>query len=146
MKVGRFEKTLDNIAERIEYLINTYYRDCEPFRNVGLKRFFDFVANEVRYVNDPPGEELIMRPLYLLKIRKGDCDDKTVLFGAYLKMRGIPFGYSLVSQSIIKNYHHVFPFVLFHGRRLDVDATYAGAEIFREKPWARRKDKIMLGA
>jgi hypothetical protein len=63
-----------------------------------------------------------------------------------LMMRRIPFGYSLVTQSIWKNFHHVFPFIMWQGQRLDVDATYPGAVIFREKAWAARKDKILLGA
>lgn len=144
MKVNRYEKTLSNIAAYVEILIKRYAGDLKSCKNVGLYQFFRFVADDIKYVPDPKGNELILRPGLIVKRGSGDCDDKTVLLGAYLYMKRIPFGYSLVSNSTVRNYHHIFPFIIHQGKRLDVDATYEGAEIFKSKDWWSRMDKIVI--
>jgi hypothetical protein len=55
-----------------------------------LKALFDFVADEIRYVNFVSGEWwLPNRPQELLARRQGDCDDKALLLISLLKSIGI---------------------------------------------------------
>jgi hypothetical protein len=59
-------------------------------RDEKLKAIFDFVADDIRYVNYVSGEWwLPNRPQQLLARRQGDCDDKAMLLITLLKTVGI---------------------------------------------------------
>jgi hypothetical protein len=59
-------------------------------RDDKLRALFDFVADDIRYVNYTSGEwYLPNRPQELLARRQGDCDDKAMLLIALLKSIGI---------------------------------------------------------
>ena len=59
-------------------------------RDAKLAAIFDFVADDIRYVNYVSGEWwLPNRPQQLLARREGDCDDKAILLITLLKAVGI---------------------------------------------------------
>src|SRR6202011_2064085 len=59
-------------------------------REAKLRALFDFVADDIRYVNYTSGEWwLPNRPQQLLARREGDCDDKAMLLITLLKSVGI---------------------------------------------------------
>ncbi len=59
-------------------------------RDQKLKALFDFVADDIRYVNYQSGEFwLPNRPQQLLARREGDCDDKAILLITLLRAVGI---------------------------------------------------------
>lgn len=59
-------------------------------REEKLRALFDFVADDIRYVNYVSGEAwLPNRPQQLLARRQGDCDDKAILLIALMKAVGI---------------------------------------------------------
>lgn len=59
-------------------------------RDEKLKVLFEFVADDIRYVNFVSGEWwLPNRPQELLARRQGDCDDKAILLISLLKVCGI---------------------------------------------------------
>ncbi len=59
-------------------------------RDQKLKAIFDFVADDIRYVNYVSGESwLPNRPQQLLARREGDCDDKAILLITLLRAVGI---------------------------------------------------------
>jgi hypothetical protein len=59
-------------------------------RDEKLRALFDFVADDIRYVNYVSGEWwLPNRPQQLLARREGDCDDKALLLITLLKSVGI---------------------------------------------------------
>ncbi len=59
-------------------------------RDAKLRAIFDFVADDIRYVNYVSGEWwLPNRPQQLLARREGDCDDKALLLITLLKAVGI---------------------------------------------------------
>jgi len=59
-------------------------------RQAKLEALFDFVADDIRYVNFVSGEWwLPNRPQQLLARREGDCDDKALLLITLLKATGI---------------------------------------------------------
>lgn len=59
-------------------------------REAKLKALFDFVADDIRYVNYVSGESwLPNRPQQLLARREGDCDDKAILLITLLRAVGI---------------------------------------------------------
>jgi len=59
-------------------------------REAKVEALFDFVADDIRYVNYTSGETwLPNRPQQLLARREGDCDDKAILLITLLKAVGI---------------------------------------------------------
>jgi hypothetical protein len=59
-------------------------------RDAKLKALFEFVADDIRYVNYISGEWwLPNRPQQLLARREGDCDDKAILLMTLLRAVGI---------------------------------------------------------
>ncbi len=59
-------------------------------REQKLRKIFEFVADEIRYVNYVSAEAwLPNRPQQVLARRQGDCDDKAILLIALLKAVGI---------------------------------------------------------
>lgn len=49
-----------------------------------------FVRDQIRYVRDPDGYELVQAPEKTLELGQGDCDDKSTLLAALLKSTGHP--------------------------------------------------------
>ncbi|HEU4536968.1 MAG TPA: transglutaminase-like domain-containing protein, partial [Polyangiaceae bacterium] len=73
-----------------------------------LKAIFDFVADDIRYVNYVSGEWwLPNRPQQLLARRQGDCDDKAILLITLLKSVGID-----ATEVLIQTRHTQQPSVL----------------------------------
>ncbi len=86
------------MLDKIEYLIGTYYADMKGFVSMPPSAVFAFLARDVRYVPDPDGYELIMRPNILLGRMAGDCDDKAIAACSYFRCADVTTGYSLVSE------------------------------------------------
>lgn len=61
-----------------------------------VKRLHEFVRDEIRYVRDPAGVELVSTPARTLEIRAGDCDDKSVLLAALLESLGHPAQFKVI--------------------------------------------------
>jgi len=49
-----------------------------------------FVRDQIRYVRDPDGYELVQSPEKTLEYAQGDCDDQATLLAALLKSIGHP--------------------------------------------------------
>lgn len=134
--------TLDDTLREIERLAVVYSDDINEYVHLKPSDFFNFVKN-IRYVKDPKGKEFVKRPKFTIEYNEGDCDDKTVVCLAYFYKKNIPCGYSIVAKD--KNfYHHIFPFIIAHGKRIDYDATYAHNRIGQTQQWLLRKDYIFL--
>lgn len=55
-----------------------------------VKAIHAFVREKIRYVKDIRGIETIQTPLQTLRLRAGDCDDKSTLVAALLESIGHP--------------------------------------------------------
>lgn len=148
MKVTKVvNHNLQQTLSEIERLVNTYYKDVESLQDLNIYEMFDFISKKVKYVKDPERTELVMRPAYTIKRNAGDCDDKTILFLSWLKLKGFPMGYSIVSDSANKPYHHIFPFTYNTetNKIVDLDATYPRNIIGASRYWNKRFNKFMKG-
>lgn len=56
-----------------------------------------FVRDQIRYVRDPVGVELVSTPEATLAAGQGDCDDKSVLLAALLEATGHPARFTVVA-------------------------------------------------
>lgn len=67
----------------------------------------DWVRDEIRYIKDPVGVELVATPAKTLEIGSGDCDDKSTLLAAMLLSIGHPARFIAVGLQP-KVFSHVF--------------------------------------
>jgi len=49
---------------------------------------FDWVQENIRYINDPDDTELLMYPMITVSRRAGDCDDQSMLYNALMSSIG----------------------------------------------------------
>ncbi len=72
------------------------------------KQLFDFVFYNIKYVEDPIGNQYIKRPSALYSTKFGDCKSMALFISACLKNLGIPYYYRFVSFSSIDKATHVY--------------------------------------
>lgn len=98
-----------------------------------IKALFNFVKNRIRYVRDIRGVETLHTPEVLLKLKQGDCDDKSILLASLLESLGFQTRFIAVGfQPPVKNmfgnlqaqgYSHVFPEVYLKGKWIPLETT-----------------------
>lgn len=88
-----------------------------------IRAIFNFVQNNIRYVKDTRGVELLHQPDKLLIIGQGDCDDKTILLCSMLESIGHPTRLEAIAQKDKYNFGHVFCSTKLANRWLALDAT-----------------------
>lgn len=66
-----------------------------------------FVRDRVRYTRDPDGVEMLQKPVRILEVRQGDCDDKSILVCALLGSIGHKTRLVAIGPSN-NNFAHVF--------------------------------------
>jgi len=103
-----------------------YYRD-RALSDLKPEEIYG-VVRRIEYEQDIPGTEVIMRPIHIMRLNKGDCKKKTTLLGSYALLRGIPFRYACTSKKPDGRIHHIFPQFCINGEYINYDATY---------PWYR---------
>lgn len=65
--------------------------DLPPRKFVAeVKALHAFVRDQIRYLKDPVGVELVQTPEKTLEYGQGDCDDKATLLAALLESAGHP--------------------------------------------------------
>jgi hypothetical protein len=129
-------------GEQMERLVKTYHRDVKDLDGWNIFKAFRYVAN-IPYIRDPKNIELLHRPKFVRsqKARFRDCDDKMILFGAWLYRQGIPFKFLAVSHKKDGSLHHVLIQAKFrNGKKKILDPTYPKNKIFQHKPITGRKD------
>lgn len=82
-----------------------------------------WVRDRIRYVRDPAGLELVQTPEETLRIKSGDCDDKSVLAGTLLQAIGHPVRFRAVGISAPKQYQHVFPETRIGTKWVSIETT-----------------------
>lgn len=55
-----------------------------------MMTLFEWVRDRIRYTMDSNAVERLQTPDYTLRVRQGDCDDKSILLAALLESIGIP--------------------------------------------------------
>ena len=81
-----------------------------------IKALHRFVRDEIRYVRDIVGVELLQSPVKTLEFAQGDCDDKATLLAALLLSIGHPSRFVAVGKAPGK-FSHVYVETLFGNRQ-----------------------------
>jgi transglutaminase-like putative cysteine protease len=72
-----------------------------------VNRLFQYVRDQIRYVQDPNDVERLSAPEITLSDGSGDCDDKAVLLASLLEAIGHPARFVAVAFSP-DNFEHVY--------------------------------------
>lgn len=86
------------------------------------QRIHSFVKNYIRYIKDINGVETLHSPLQLLRLRAGDCDDKSILAASLLEAAGHPTRFVAVGFRP-KQFTHVFVETKIGSRWVAVETT-----------------------
>lgn len=90
--------------------------------NSEIERLFNYVKNNIRYVRDIHGVELLHTPENLLKIKQGDCDDKSVLIASLLESIGHKTRFKVIGQKQ-NSFSHVYVEVFNKGKWIALETT-----------------------
>ena len=103
-------------------LASLYWSDLGPWLQVPFIVYYRHVC-ALPYVEDPPEQETVSRPLYTLDpfYMPRDCDDKAVLLAAWLHGHGEKVRFVATSTRPDKELHHTF---IQMQNGLCLDATY----------------------
>lgn len=82
-----------------------------------------FVRDKIRYIKDVRGVETLQTPAQTLRIKQGDCDDKSVLVASLLESIGHPTRFVAVGFTGDKRYTHVFPQTKIAGKWVTLETT-----------------------
>lgn len=133
------EKCVERFAKNLHY---------SSLADLG-KQLFDFLYNNVRYIEDPGGSQFVKTPSELWWGGYGDCKSFSLFIGSVLKALKIPYSYRFVSYSNRPVYTHVY--VIMHGPGKDyiIDVVYKkfnkDKDFNEEKKYTYKKDYRMPG-
>lgn len=139
----------EQTARYMYYLSRKYYLDMVAYSDYTIIEVFELISS-LPYEFDPPGHELVKRPLYTIQglYSGGDCDDKSVCVGAWCELTNTPYRFIGVGNpkpgvkygifDKIK-LQHVFCLVNIMGRWVIFDPTYSFNTLGRIRGNYKRK-------
>jgi hypothetical protein len=101
-----------------------------------IDALFEYVRDQVSFINDPVGTEWVQAPRYTLQVRGGDCDDRAVLLASLLRAIGVASSFKAVAADPRnpESFSHVY--LMVGGRALD--PTYEQNRLGTEPPFIAR--------
>jgi hypothetical protein len=106
------ERIALNNPDFLKWINNKFYSNCIPCVPV---KIWDYIKRNFEYQEDE-FDEVLISPVWLLKIKKGDCDDFSLFAKTILTALGIPSIYILFGKEK-KAYTHIA--VLALGKVID---------------------------
>jgi transglutaminase-like putative cysteine protease len=88
-----------------------------------VNAIFCFVRDYIRYVKDIQGVETLHTPDNLLRLRSGDCDDKSILSATLLASIGHPTRFIACGFLGDGSYSHVFTQTKIAGKWVTLECT-----------------------
>lgn len=90
-----------------------------------LNAVFTAVRDQIRYTRDPVNIEALQTPAYTLKIKTGDCDDKSTLLCSMLESIGHPsrLSYRVIGTKPGAGYSHVYVVANIGKKQIPLDPT-----------------------
>lgn len=131
-----------NLAVRIVRTVPQYHDLGE------VEALYNWVKHNIRFTKDPVTKEKLYPPQDLLKIRAGDCDDISMLLGAFLLALGYPARLITLAAnpSQPSEFSHVYieaevppgsgEWVPMDAARADSEFGVAPPTYFRKRAWS----------
>jgi transglutaminase-like putative cysteine protease len=82
---------------------------------------FEWIRDNVKYVKDPVGVEMITTPQKLIETGAGDCDCLSMLLAAMVESIGIPARFVAIQTKPEMGYNHVYPEAKIDGNWIAFD-------------------------
>jgi len=103
-----------------------------------FKKLWQFVRRNIRYVED--GDvQVIQSPAELWRTKVGDCKSFSVFIKSICSNAGFKGGYRFVRYGSDEFVTHVYPWVLFNGRKIYLDAV-KGAQFNHDDYYSEKFD------
>ena len=128
-------------------------RSVPAFDELGeVHALYQWVKRNIRYTKDPVTKEKLYPPQEVLKIRAGDCDDISMLLGAFLLAIGYPARWVTISASADNpaEFSHVYVeaevpagsknWVPLDAARLDAEFGAEPPIYYRKRAWSIADD------
>ena len=149
-KVIHPDGSVEQTVEYMKNIVRDHYKDVQkladrlydPELTRFLRNIFDFVMRYVQYEKDSAFMEQLRVPLRTLQDQKGDCDCMSILIGAILYCKNIPFKFRITKYNGRSEYQHVYVVVPHAGAYTIVDPVNA---FDTEKPYDAKKDFAVNG-
>lgn len=90
----------------------------------GLRKLWNFVHDNIKYIEDKPGHERIKSPAVTWQDRYGDCKSMSVFIGSVLNNLGIPYNYRFVGYKKGNDVSHVYVVAYLGNREVILDAVH----------------------
>lgn len=131
-----------NLAVRIVKTVPAYQDMSE------VQALYRWVKQNIRFTKDPVTKEKLYPPQQLLKIKAGDCDDISMLLGAFLLALGYPARLITISANPSQptEFSHVYvegevppgsgQWVPMDAARVDSEFGVAPPNYFRKRAWS----------
>lgn len=136
LKISNLTDITQTIKEMFRLAIQ-YKDDLEPFRNLNLYQFYNFLKNKVKYVKDPEFIEKLQRPLLTI-LYGGDCDDKTIVAMSYFELKNLKYRLAIADYG--KGFEHIYAEVYLNVRGyIPFDATCYVCDMGAERKYVNKK-------
>ena len=131
-----------NLAVRIVKTVPAYQDAGE------VQALYKWVKQNIRFTKDPVTKEKLYPPQQLLKIKAGDCDDISMLLGAFLMAVGYPARLITIgaNPSQQNEFSHVYieaevppgsgQWIPMDAARVDSEFGVAPPNYFRKRAWS----------
>ncbi len=136
--VGYMKQIVREQHKTVQKLADKLY---DPKHSRFLHNIFDFVMTYVAYEKDSAFMEQLRFPLRTLKDQKGDCDCTSILIGALLYCKNIPFQFRITKYDNSDKFTHVYVVVPDGASYTVLDTVlkrYNG-----EKPFSAKQDFLI---
>jgi hypothetical protein len=110
--VGYMKKIVRDHHEDVSKIAESLY---DPKLSRFLRNIFKFVMTYVKYETDSAFTEQLRTPLRTLKDQRGDCDCMSILIGAILYNKNIPFNFRVSKYDANRDFSHVYVIVPRNG-------------------------------
>lgn len=109
-----------------------------------LRAVWHFVKDNIRYVRDPLGHELVKSPGAMWASKTGDCKSFSVTIGSLLRCLGYKYFYRVARYDPKHpEMGHIYPVVVVNGREIIVDAVHDHFD--REYDYWKKQDYTPQG-
>jgi transglutaminase-like putative cysteine protease len=127
-------------GDYMRMMVDKFYTDMAPYAAFSLPEVYNLIKS-LPYREDPEEAEVLMRPLYTMRMQGygGDCDDKAIALASYCRLSGIPYRFIAVRDFHRNTLHHVYCQCYITsrvdptGKWITLDPTYSFCSLGRER-------------
>lgn len=134
-------ESAQDIAQTMCGIVERYYLDVAKYQSLPILVFYRRVR-AIPYCVELGEYQNLQRPGITLN-GQGPftaCANKSIAIAAYLRVKGIPYRFKIVSDDVTESYHHVYPEACFDGVWVSMDATYPTNQFGISELWASEEE------